>query len=145
MSDQANSSLQMVAKRMWALAGTRPGVIGNVINLVWEVFQKDASTWEDTEKACRFFQGAITPCRVFFCCPFPPASGDGCTLPNTSRNLQVRPPMQVIPLNVQSMSHQLTLILSNMRPPTQMLSLRSVLWYAFRVCSEFCTVAMACA
>jgi len=44
MSDQANSSLQLVAERMWALARTRPGVIGNVINLVWEVFQKDAST-----------------------------------------------------------------------------------------------------
>jgi len=143
MSGQANSSLQMVPWTKWTPAGTSPGAIGNVINLVWEVFQKDATS-EDIKKVA-ISSKAQWRLAEFFCCPFPLASGDGCTLPNTSRNLQVRPTMQVIPLNIPSMSHQRTLILSNMRPQTQMLALRSVLRYASCVRLEFCTVAMACA
>jgi len=86
MSGQAESSLQKVSWTMWMLGGTSPVATGDIINL-----KTDALSGDIVRCIVKRLQLAE------FFDPFPHASGDGCTLPNTSRKLQVRLPMQVIP------------------------------------------------
>lgn len=88
-----------------------------------QVFQKDVFALEYVVMLL-----LLPMCMLFADLFFAHASSVGCSLLNTSRNLQVRFPRQVIPINIASM--KCASVLCTMRPPTNM----QVLHASARVC-----------